>query len=99
MISVFGISIKRLAYCVAVNEMRKSIYTSAYRHMLSLLVQSRESSEITQASLATSLGKPQSFVSKYESGERRLDVVELIEIAEMIGIDACQIINEIKRIS
>lgn len=40
---------------------------------------------MTQTELARRLRRPQSFVSKYESGERRLDVVELIEVSEVLG--------------
>jgi transcriptional regulator with XRE-family HTH domain len=50
---------------------------------------------MTQANLAELLGKPQSFVAKYESGERRLDVVEFLAIATVLGIDPCEIVREI----
>jgi len=53
---------------------------------LSLLRQVRQDAGLTQAKLAGLLGKPQSFVSKYESGERRLDVLELREICVAAGI-------------
>jgi transcriptional regulator with XRE-family HTH domain len=42
--------------------------------------------------VARRLGRPQSFVSKYESGERRLDIVEFLEVAEAIGFDAGELI-------
>jgi transcriptional regulator with XRE-family HTH domain len=42
---------------------------------------------MTQAALAARLNRPQSFVSKYERGERRLDVVEFGEVARALGID------------
>lgn len=48
---------------------------------------------LSQESVAAKLGRPQSFVSKYESGERRLDVVELMMLAEVIGFDPVTIIN------
>ncbi|WP_341905212.1 helix-turn-helix transcriptional regulator [Sandarakinorhabdus limnophila] len=47
--------------------------------MLSCLVQARRSAGLNQTELAESLGRPQSFVSKFEAGERRIDVVELIK--------------------
>lgn len=52
---------------------------------------------MTQRELATLLGKPQSFVSKYERRERRLDVVEFVKIAKAIGIDPCRIVREIEK--
>ncbi|MBS2021740.1 MAG: helix-turn-helix transcriptional regulator [Deltaproteobacteria bacterium] len=67
--------------------MPKSVFTAKYRRMCSLLAQARTSKQITQAELAAALLKPQSFVSKYERGERRLDVVELLEIASALEID------------
>ena len=51
------------------------------------LVAARKDAGITQAKLATKLKKPQSFVSKYETGERNLDFVEVIEVLEGLGVD------------
>ncbi len=45
-----------------------------------LLRELRSNNGLTQAEVATRLGKPQSYVSKYESGERRLDVAELMAV-------------------
>ncbi len=47
----------------------------------------RKAAEITQVELAERLGKPQSFVSKVERGERRLDVIEFCQVAEALGQD------------
>lgn len=57
------------------------------------LVQMRMSEGLTQANLAKKLGRPQSFVSKYETGERNLDFIEVIAIIEALGKDP---ITEIK---
>ena len=67
--------------------MAKSIYSAAQLRLQKLLRQVREEAGLTQVELATRLGKPQSFVSKYESGERRLDLVELQEICEAAKTD------------
>lgn len=45
---------------------------------------------MTQTQVADRLGKPQSFVSKYERGERRLDFTEFLELAEVLSIDVSQ---------
>lgn len=66
---------------------KKSIYTDQYRKLLKNLTEARKEAGFTQAQLAKKLGKPQSFVAKYELGERRLDVVELMTIAEHLDID------------
>jgi transcriptional regulator with XRE-family HTH domain len=52
-----------------------------------MLVEARRESGLTQVQLAERLSRPQSFVSKVERGERRLDVVEFLELAQAIGID------------
>lgn len=51
-----------------------------------LLREVRTEAGLRQADLAAKLGQPQSFVSKYESGERRLDVLELREVCKAVGI-------------
>lgn len=56
----------------------------------------RKRAGLSQEELARRLGKPQSYVSKYENGERRLDVVEVAEIAEAMGIDALDLLNVFK---
>jgi transcriptional regulator with XRE-family HTH domain len=52
----------------------------------SLLSNLRSEANLRQVDLADRLGKPQSFVSKYESGERRLDLIELREICHVLEI-------------
>lgn len=52
-----------------------------------MLIESRRSAGLTQAELSQRLKRPQSFVSKYERGERRLDVVEFGDVAKALGID------------
>lgn len=65
----------------------KSIHRKEYRELLAALAQARKEAGMTQAELAKKLKKPQSYVSKVENGERRLDVVELIEIAKVVGFE------------
>ncbi len=67
--------------------MKKSIYRKEYRDLLSALVAARKDKGITQQALAKKLKKPQSYVSKFENGERRLDVVEFAEICKALGVD------------
>lgn len=57
----------------------------------------RKEAGLTQASLAARLGRPQSFVSKYESGERRLDVLEFIEVARSVGFNPACFIADLER--
>jgi len=52
-----------------------------------MLVVARKAAGLTQVEVAQRLDKPQSFVSKYEHGERRLDFTEFVEIADILSID------------
>lgn len=54
----------------------------------SILASARKTHDLTQVEMAQRLGKPQSFVSAYEQGQRRIDVLELCEIAKAMGEDA-----------
>lgn len=63
--------------------MPKTIYSEKYKRVLELLRQARKEAGLTQVEVAEALGKPQSFVAKCESGERRIDIVELSEFARL----------------
>lgn len=60
-----------------------NIFTPEYKFMLRRLIEARNASGETQANVAEKLGKPQSYVSKCESGERRVDVTELQQFAQI----------------
>jgi transcriptional regulator with XRE-family HTH domain len=62
-------------------------YQVRYREFLIRLREARRQAGLTQTDVARSLGKPQSFVSKCESGERRVDFIELLAFAELYGVD------------
>lgn len=64
----------------------KSIHSAEYRRLCALLRQLRLEAGLTQVEVAERLDEPQSFVSKYETGERRLDMIELHYVAEAIGV-------------
>lgn len=65
----------------------KSTNTPEYQSLLDLLVRARKEQGLTQATLASKLGKPQSYIAKIEAGERRIDVVELSEIGRFLNIE------------
>ena len=66
--------------------------------MVELLIQYREAAGLKQSDVAKELGRHQPFVSNIENGQRRLDVVELLDMAKVIGFDPCQLINELIRV-
>lgn len=63
--------------------MDKAIHSAGQERLSALLRQLRESAGLTQVDVAEALDVPQSFVSKYESGERRLDLIELKQVCEV----------------
>jgi len=69
------------------NSMGKSIYTKDYKEIINRLKQARIDAELSQQAVADKLNKPQSYVSKIESGERRLDVAEMKKLAEIYKRD------------
>lgn len=75
--------------------MEKSIYSAEYRRLCAVLRELRHEAGLTQVQVAEQLGEPQSFVSKYESGERRLDVIELRHIADVLGVTVVAILDQV----
>ena len=75
--------------------MKKSIYSKKQRVLLDALIEARSKAGLTQQQVADKIGKPQSFVAKYEGGERRLDVIEFLEVVEMLGVNPMKIISEL----
>lgn len=74
----------------------KSVFTEEYVFFLEYLIGARKRAGLTQQELAEALSRPQSFVSKYERRERRLDVIEYVKIALALGVDPCFVIREIE---
>jgi transcriptional regulator with XRE-family HTH domain len=77
--------------------MPKTVNTDAQLRLQTLLRSARERANLTQGELAARIGRPQSFIAKYESGERRLDVVEFTVIATAMGIDPPRLLRELLR--
>ncbi len=75
----------------------RSFHTPEYYHFCLLLVDARKKAGLSQAELAKRLAKPQSFVSKFERGERRLDVVEFKAVAEALAIDPVRFLRRAYR--
>jgi transcriptional regulator with XRE-family HTH domain len=76
----------------------KSAFTDRYRNFRLKLVECRRQAGLTQIDLAAKLKRPQSFVSKFERGERRLDVIEFFDVARAIGFDAVPFLVELGEI-
>ena len=78
--------------------MPKSVHTQQYLRFCELLVEARRNAGLTQEDLARRLGRPQSYVSKYENGERRLDVVEFLEVMHALDASFSAVSRLLKRV-
>lgn len=75
--------------------MSRSPHSPRYVKLRSLLAAARAAAQLTQVQVAERLGRPQSFVSKYESGERQLDVVEFVEVCEALAVIPAVLLAEL----
>ena len=75
--------------------MRPSIYNDRHQRLRASLRAARLGRCLTQAEVAEALGLPQSTISKYESGERRLDVIEFIDLCAALGVDPRDIVGRL----
>lgn len=75
----------------------RTIYTDEHRRLVALLREMREEAGLRQAEVARRLGRHQSFVSKYEAGQRRLDLVELREICRVLGVGLVEFVTRYER--
>lgn len=73
--------------------MPSTLHTFAYQVFRELVVNARRQSYLRQVDLAERLGKPQSYVSKYERGERRLDFTEFMAVASALNLDVHEFIT------
>lgn len=73
--------------------MSKSVYSKDYKNIIERLKKARIEVGLAQQEVADKLGKPQSFISKIESGERRLDVAEIKKFANIYKKDVSYFIN------
>lgn len=74
--------------------MKKSVHSEPYSVFAAQLASARKRTGMRQIELAQKLKKPQSFVSKFECGERRLDVIEFLTIMDALGEDPVTILAE-----
>ena len=73
--------------------MVKTIYQERYLRLINTLIQARKNAGLTQAQVAEKLSKPQSYIAKIEGADRKLDVVEFVELCETIHQDPSELIK------
>ncbi len=74
--------------------MSQSTHNPDYQLLLTVLKSVRKRAGVSQVELAVRLGNTQTFVSKCERGERRIDAVELVEFAEALGVPPLELLGE-----
>lgn len=74
----------------------KTIYHPTYQALIQHLIELRKLKGLTQLMLAERLGKPQSYVAKIEGCERKLDVLEFVELCRVLGVSANEMIKIIE---
>jgi transcriptional regulator with XRE-family HTH domain len=77
-------------------KLDKSVHSAGQTAFCEMMIKARKTAGLTQHELAKRLHKPQSFVAKYEGGERRIDVVEFVTICQAIGADSAKILKILK---
>jgi transcriptional regulator with XRE-family HTH domain len=76
----------------------KSVHSPDQAAFCGLMIKARKAAGLTQEDLARRLKKPQSFVAKFEGGERRVDVVEFLSITRAIGADPVRILRSLQKL-
>ncbi len=76
--------------------MAKTIHSERQKRLCALLIAERKAAGLTQTVVADRLGKPPSYVAKYELGDRRLDVLEFLDVADAVGFDPGALIHALR---
>jgi transcriptional regulator with XRE-family HTH domain len=77
-------------------KMPRTLRSPRQKALIALLIEQRKKSGLTQAQLAKRLRRYQSFVATVESGQRRIDVIEFLDLADAIGFDAIDAIKKLR---
>ena len=75
--------------------MSKTIHSPEHQVLCALLIAARKQAGLTQHQVAQRLARPQSFVAKYEGGERRLDVIEFIAVVHVLGHNPAAMVEQL----
>ncbi len=78
--------------------MPRDLTSARYAELRELIKQARKKAKMTQVDVADALGRPQSYVADIERGQRRVDVIEFLALAEAIGLNPIRMLEKIKDI-
>jgi transcriptional regulator with XRE-family HTH domain len=76
-------------------KLGKTLGSARHKLLVDFIVSKREAAGLTQTQLAEKLGEYQSFVARLESGQRRIDVIEFLDLAAKLGFDPAKAIRQI----
>ena len=76
----------------------ESIATKRHQQLIEILIDARKQKGIRQAELARRVGKTQTFVARFEAGQRRIDAIELLALCEIIGIDPVKVVRKVLKV-
>lgn len=79
--------------------MLKTLGSKQHKALISILISKREATGLTQTQLADALGRYQSFIARLESGHRRVDVIEFLELSRILGFEAAPVIHTLEVIN
>lgn len=77
--------------------MSRALASPSHAALRGLLVKARKEAQLTQQQVAAKLGVPQSYVSKYEKGERKLDVIEFLALCDVLGVSPAGAIEALRQ--
>jgi transcriptional regulator with XRE-family HTH domain len=77
--------------------MPKSVHSERHKLIASAIAEQRRRQGLSQAQVARAFGRHQPFIANIESGERRVDLVELLDLAEIIDLDVSELVLRLKR--
>ncbi len=78
--------------------MPKTLHSVRQKRRIEVLIKARKNADLTQTQVAAALKRHQPFIATIESGQRRIDVVEFLDLAEILGFDARDVIQELQRL-
>lgn len=76
--------------------MAKTIHSARLRRLTEILTERRKATGLTQTAVAHAMGRHQPFIANIENGQRRVDIVELMDLAEIMELDLHEVIEELK---
>lgn len=87
-----------LGFALRCGPMRTSLRGAIYSSVRRELIAERERAQLTQTELAKRLGRSQSFVAKYENGERKLDIADFISVCQALGVPASSLVAKVEQV-